>query len=86
MRNKMCAKCRVRKGCVRKCNAAYYYEKGWAEAIEAAEKWVEENANRYIFLEEKINGAPFIKKLLVRKMAFDMKSEIRIDKKKLQRK
>lgn len=53
MRNKMCAKCRVRKGCVRKCNAAYYYEKGWAEAIEAAEKWVEENANRYIFPKRK---------------------------------
>lgn len=81
MINKMCAKCRVRKGCVRKCNAAYYYEKGWVEAIETIEKWMEENANLYIFLEEKINGAPFLKKILVSKMAFDMKSEMRIDKK-----
>lgn len=81
MRNKMCAKCRVRKGCVRKCNAAYYYEKGWAGAIEAAEKWLEENANRYIFIEEKTNGAPFTKKILESKMAFDMKSEMKIGKK-----
>lgn len=81
MRNKMCAKCRVRKGCVRKCNAAYYYEKGWAEAIEAAEKWVEDNASRYIFPEEKTDGAPFTKKILESKMAFEMKSELKIDKK-----
>lgn len=81
MINKMCAKCRVRKGCVRKCNAAYYYEKGWTEAIEAAEKWVEENANRYIFHGEKADGAPFTKKILESKMAFDMKLEMRIDKK-----
>lgn len=78
MRNNMCAKCRVRKGCVRKCNAAYYYEKGWAEAIEAVEKWVKENANRYIFLDEKTDGTPF-PKILERRMAFNMKLELTID-------
>jgi hypothetical protein len=42
---------------------------------------VEENANRYIFHEEKTDGAPFTKKILESRMAFDMKSEMRINKK-----
>lgn len=76
----MCAKCRVRKGCVRKCNAAYYYEKGWEEAIEAAEKWLEENANRHKITRVKIAVVDY-NVVGVGKMAFEMKSELKIDKK-----